>query len=171
LVTVSVTGGGCRAKVAVTAVTVESDTEQVPAPEQPPPLHPVNTEPGAGPAERVTLVPKGKLPVQVPPQLIPAGELETVPVPAPALLIVSATVCTVNGRDRGRGAEKVTEQVPVPTAAAPPEKVDPAVALAVRAIKCRGIGVRAVPAANDSSRHAGDRPAAVAHLEHREPNI
>ena len=44
-------------KVAVTAVFAVSATTHVPAPLQPPPLHPVNDEPDAGGAVSVTLVP------------------------------------------------------------------------------------------------------------------
>jgi hypothetical protein len=53
------TGIGSRVKVAVTAVAVERDREQVPVPEHPPPLQPENVEPGSGLAVRVTAVPLG----------------------------------------------------------------------------------------------------------------
>ena len=114
LVTVSMTEVGCKANVAVTAVAVESDTEQVPVPEQPAPLQPEKAEPAAAPAERVTLLPAGKVAEQVEPQLSPAGELVTVPVPAPALLIVSATDCKAKVAETVVVALRVTEQVPVP---------------------------------------------------------
>lgn len=45
-------------------------------------------EPEAAVSERVTWVPDGKLELQVPGQLIPAGALVTVPAPVPALLTV-----------------------------------------------------------------------------------
>jgi hypothetical protein len=60
----------------------------VPVPEQPPPLQPVNAEPGDGVAVKVTCVFVLKLKEQVEPQLIPAGLLVTVPVPVPVLLTV-----------------------------------------------------------------------------------
>src|SRR5207249_7013192 len=44
-------------KVAVTVVAAFSVTAQVPVPEHPPPLHPVNVEPAAGAAVSVTTVP------------------------------------------------------------------------------------------------------------------
>jgi len=64
-------------------------TAQVPVPVQPPPLQPVNVEPAAGVAVKVTAVPLAKPAEQVAPQEMPAGALETVPVPAPALVTAS----------------------------------------------------------------------------------
>jgi hypothetical protein len=64
-------------------------TAQVPVPVQPPPLQPVNVEPAAGVAVKVTAVPLAKAAEQVAPQEMPAGALETVPVPAPALVTAS----------------------------------------------------------------------------------
>src|SRR5438132_6829110 len=78
------------AKVAVTVVAAESVTVQAPVPEQPPPLQPVKVEPAAAVAVSVTVVPPAKLAEQVAPQVIPTGELVTVPLPVPALLTVSA---------------------------------------------------------------------------------
>ncbi len=81
------------------AVTVRSEfivTLQLRVPEQPPPDQPVKVEPDAALAVRVTAVPGLKLAEQVLPQLIPAGELVTVPEPVPAF-------CTVRtGSDRSR---------------------------------------------------------------------
>lgn len=58
--------------------------EQVPVPVQAP-LQPAKTEPGAaGDAVRVTDEPLLNDAEQVAPQLIPAGELVTVPEPVPA---------------------------------------------------------------------------------------
>ena len=57
-------------------------------PEQLPPLHPANVEGEIGLAVSVTEALKAKLNAQVVPQLMPAGELVTVPSPPPALLIV-----------------------------------------------------------------------------------
>ena len=65
---------------------------QAPAPEQSPD-HPVNAEPVAGVAVRVTLVPLTNACEHVEPQLSPAGLEVTVPEPDPDLetLIVSGT--------------------------------------------------------------------------------
>jgi hypothetical protein len=80
------------AKVAVAVVAAVSVTVQDPVPEQPPPLQPPKVEPEAGVAVSVTTVPLGKLAEQVTPQVIPAGELVTVPLPVPAVPTVSANV-------------------------------------------------------------------------------
>src|SRR3989449_9345339 len=74
----------CRVKVAVTVVAAETVTVQAPVPEQPPPLQPLKIEPAAGAAVSVTAVPAGKLVEQGAPQVIPAGEPGTVPLPVPA---------------------------------------------------------------------------------------
>ena len=73
---------------AVTAVAAFSVTVHAPMPVHAP-LHPAKSEPRAGAADSVTELALGKLAVQVVPQLIPAGELETVPLPAPVRLTVS----------------------------------------------------------------------------------
>jgi hypothetical protein len=75
--------------VAVTAAAALSVTTQLPVPLQPPPLHPVKAEPALGVAVSVTTVPLTKSAAHVAPQLIPAGLLVTVPVPAPARVTVS----------------------------------------------------------------------------------
>jgi hypothetical protein len=75
--------------VAVTDVAAFTVTVQEPVPEQPPPLQPVNVEPAAGVAVRVTAVPFVNEAEHVAPHEMPAGALVTVPVPAPALLTVS----------------------------------------------------------------------------------
>jgi hypothetical protein len=80
---------GCRVKVAVTAWAALMVTAQVPVPVQPPPLQPVKVDPAAGVAVKVTAVPLAKAAEQVAPQEMPAGALETVPVPVPALVIAS----------------------------------------------------------------------------------
>ena len=90
LETVSVKVG--TVNVAVTVVAAETVTVHVPVPEQPPPLQPLKVEPAAGAAVRVTAVPPVKLAEQVTPQLIPAGELVTVPLPVPAGVIVRVKV-------------------------------------------------------------------------------
>ena len=55
-----------------------------PADVRPAPDQPANEEPGAAVAVRLTSVPLGKSYEQIEPQLIPAGELVTVPDPLPA---------------------------------------------------------------------------------------
>ena len=74
-------------KVAVTVVSAASVTLQV-APAQAPPK-PLNVEPAAGVAVKVTRMPSAKAAAQVAPQAMPAGALATVPVPAPASCTVS----------------------------------------------------------------------------------
>ena len=63
-------------------------TMQEPVPVQAP-LHPAKVEPPAAAAVSVTLVPLLYDAAHVLPQLIPAGEEVTVPVPVPALVTVS----------------------------------------------------------------------------------
>ena len=82
----------CTVNVAVTVVAAETVTVQAPVPVHPPPLQPVKVEPAAGVAVRVMVVPLAKLAEQVAPQLIPAGELVTVPLPVPAGVTVRAKV-------------------------------------------------------------------------------
>ena len=76
----------------MTVVAAESVTVQAPVPVQPPPLQPLKVEPVAGVAVRVTVLPLVKLTEHVVPQVIPAGELVTVPLPVPVLLTVSVRV-------------------------------------------------------------------------------
>jgi hypothetical protein len=78
------------AKLAVTAVGAARVTTQVPVPVQPP-LQPAKTEPAAGVAVSVTVLPAEYEAEHALPQLIPAGLLVTVPVPAPPLVTVSET--------------------------------------------------------------------------------
>ncbi len=59
-------------------------TLQVFVPVQPDPLHPMKPLSGDAVAVRVTLAPCTKSWEQVAPQLMPAGELVTVPVPLPS---------------------------------------------------------------------------------------
>jgi hypothetical protein len=72
-------------KVAVTEVAAFIVTVQEPVPVQPPPLQPVNVDPAAAAAVRVTDVPLVNEAEQVAPHEMPAGALITVPLPAPAL--------------------------------------------------------------------------------------
>ena len=58
-------------KVAVTAVAAVSVTVHVPVPGQLPPLQPLKTDPVAGVAVSVTIVPLTNLAVQIVPQSIP----------------------------------------------------------------------------------------------------
>ena len=109
-------------------------TVQVPVPVQPPPLQPVNVEPAAGVAVKVTAVPLANAAEQVAPQEMPAGALETVPVPAPAFVTVSVKGCRVNVAVTDVAALIVTVQVPVPVQPPPlqPVNVEPAAGVAVR---------------------------------------
>src|SRR2546428_11284781 len=102
-------------------------------PGRPPPLQPVKVEPAAGVAVSVTAVPLVKLAEQVAPQLMPAGELVTVPLPVPAGVTVRVKVCSVKVAVTVVAAESVTTQVPVPEQPPPvqPVKVEPAAGVAV----------------------------------------
>jgi hypothetical protein len=70
---------------------------------QPVPLHPPNVEPAAGVAVKVTRVPPLNDAAHVPPQLMPAGLLVTVPFPVSLLVtaftkfIVSVNCCADGG--------------------------------------------------------------------------
>jgi hypothetical protein len=82
-------GGGGETEVLKAAATVTSLvvlTLQEPVPEQPPPLQPANTDPEAGTAVSVTVVPPENDREHVIPQLMPLGLLVTVPVPVPFLV-------------------------------------------------------------------------------------
>src|SRR5215510_2737380 len=78
-------------KVAVTVCGAFTVRLQVPVPVQLP-LQPLKDEPAAGVAVRVTPVPLANAAEHVTPQLMPAGELVTVPVPAPAVLTLSVKI-------------------------------------------------------------------------------
>ena len=81
--TVSVTGGlVVVANVAVIEVFAVILRMQLPVPLQPPPLHPENVEPEDGVADKVMIVPVAYVSEQSEAQLIPAGLLVTVPLPA-----------------------------------------------------------------------------------------
>jgi hypothetical protein len=108
-------------------------TLQFPVPLQAPP-QPPKLCPAPGFAVNVTTFPALKLWLQVPPQLIPAGLLFTVPVPAPApsFATVNGYVESVNLAFTDLAALIVTEHAPVPVQAPlHPAKVDPAPAVAV----------------------------------------
>ena len=79
-----------------------SVTEHVAAPLHAP-LHPVKVYPVCGAAVRVTVVPLVKFAEQVEPQLIPEGELVTVPVPEPAGVTVNDSGVLFGGGMVGPG--------------------------------------------------------------------
>ena len=122
-------------KVAVAVLAAVMVTAQVPVPAQAPD-QPAKVEPATGLAVRVTTVPLVYASVQSVPQLIPAGELVTVPEPVPVLLAVKVkgppppvlkVAVTV------LAAFMVPAQVPVPVQAPDqPAKVEPAAGVAVR---------------------------------------
>ena len=78
-VSVKEDGGFCE-NVADTFCTAFMVTVQLPVPLHAPP-QPANPQPAAGVAVKLTKVPRVKPALQVAPQLIPAGELVTVPLP------------------------------------------------------------------------------------------
>src|SRR6266403_1714391 len=80
-------------------------TVQLPVPEHPLPLQPVNVEPAAAAAVNVTEVPLVNDAEQVAPQEIPAGLLVTVPLPAPALETVSVEPVDTPVTDTSRESE------------------------------------------------------------------
>jgi hypothetical protein len=61
------------------------------------PDHPANTDPDAGLGVNVTTVPLLYVPEHVLPQLIPTGELETVPAPVPAFTMPKEKFWTAAG--------------------------------------------------------------------------
>src|SRR5579871_1926600 len=85
---VGTVGAWVSAKVAVTATSELSVSEQVPLPEHPPD-QPVKAEPGSAAATSATAVRSAKEAWQVDPQSMPAGVDETVPVPLPPGVTVS----------------------------------------------------------------------------------
>ena len=116
-------------------------TVHVPVPVQLPPLQPVNVEPAAGVAVSVTAVPLAKVAEQVAPHEMPAGELEIVPLPAPAFVRLSVKGCSANVAVTLWAALIVTVQVPVPVQPPlQPVNVEPVAGVAV--------SVTAVPLAN-----------------------
>src|SRR5262249_61709334 len=107
-----------------------------------PPLQPVKVEPAAGVAVNVTAVPIVKDVEQVVPQEIPVGALVTVPLPAPALVTVSANDDCTKLAVTEVAAFTVTVQVLAVPVQPPlqPVKVEPAAGVA--------LNVTAVPLAN-----------------------
>ena len=129
-VTVSVCGQRERRGDRLAALIV---TVQVPVPEQPPPLQPVNVEPAAGVAVSVTTVPSSNDAAQVAPQVIPAGPLDTVPEPGAGLRHGQRVRDQRERRGHRLSPLIVTMHVPVPEQPAPlqPAKVEPAAGVAV----------------------------------------
>src|SRR5215471_14488997 len=104
---------GMLVKVAVTACAALTVTVHVPFPAQLP-LQPLNEDPAPGVAVSVTAVPLANPAEHVAPQMMPAGELVTVPVPVPAMLTVSAKGCRLKVAVTDVAAFTVTAQLPVP---------------------------------------------------------
>ena len=138
---------GIRAKPAVTEWFALIVSMQVPVPEQSPD-QPVNCTPEAAAALRVTEVPSLNCAEQVAPQLIPAGELVTVPEPAPLLATVSVR-STRKVAVTVVSAFSATVQVLVPEHPPPdqPAKTKPAtgVALSVTDVPCANVNAQVVP--------------------------
>jgi hypothetical protein len=80
------------ANVAVTFISAFMVTVHAPVPLQPPPLQPVKIESAEAVAFKTIWLPIVPVAPQVCPQVIPAAELVTVPVPAPALLTFTLNV-------------------------------------------------------------------------------
>jgi hypothetical protein len=98
------------------------------------PFQPANVEPVFGAALSVTVVPLARFAVHALPQLMPAGDEVTVPVPAPILVILSEKVAAVllKVAVTERAAVIATVQTPVPVhAPLQPPKLDPLAAAAV----------------------------------------
>src|SRR5262245_240721 len=131
-VTVSMKAG--KLNVAVTDVAALTVTVHIPVPAQPPPFQPVKSEPAAGVAVNVTVVPFVNPKAHVAPHVIPAGALATVPDPEPLLLTVSVNDWSAKVAVTLRAALIVTVQVVAVLVQPPlqPENVEPAACAAVR---------------------------------------
>lgn len=103
----------CKLNIAVTDLAASIVTEQVPVPEQAP-LHPAKRELADGVAVNVTEAPALKEAEQAAPQLIPAGEEVTVPVPVPVLAIERVKFFRVKVAVTDLAVSIVTLQLPVP---------------------------------------------------------
>lgn len=133
VVTVHVRLAALLAKVAVTAVSTDIDTEQVPVPLHPPPVQPVNLEPVAAVAVRTTVSVELYVAEQAVPQLIPVGFDVTVPVPDPEWVTMSVFCTSVKVAVTDLAAVIDTVQVPVPEQAPDqPVKLEPFTGVAVK---------------------------------------
>lgn len=145
--------GAAGPKVAVTARLELSVMSHAALPLQAPD-QPVNTEPEAGVAARLTIVPEAKLAEHVVPQLSPAGELETLPEPVPASVTPSvksgANVAPTDAAD-----VTGTTHGPVPVQKPPvhPVKAKPGAGVAVR--------VTVVPELNEAVQVVAPEPQAI----------
>jgi hypothetical protein len=145
VVTVSVTGASVN--VALTVVIALTVTVQPPGPEQVPP-QPAKVEPAAGVAVSVSCAPGATDSLQSVPQLMPAGTLDTTPVPVPVFVTERVTGVTLNVAVTAVAALTVTAQLPVPEQAPPqPMKVEPAagVAVSVNAVPGVTVSVQSTP--------------------------
>jgi hypothetical protein len=125
-----------KEKVAVTAVAAVMVTVHVPVPEQAPDQPAKAAKAEVVVAVRVTVVPLEKFAEQVAPQLMPAGELVTIPseVSGPALLTERVKVAAaLKVAVTAAAAFMVTLHAPVPAQAPDqPAKMEPAAGVAVR---------------------------------------
>jgi hypothetical protein len=138
--TLSVLGGAeADENVAETLCAAFIVTVQLPVPLHAPP-QPAKLDPAAGVAVRLTCVPAAKLAPHVVPQLIPAGALVTVPLPArPTVNVKEDGGFCENVAETLRTASIITVQLPVPLHAPPqPVKLDPAAGVAVRLTEVPG---------------------------------
>jgi hypothetical protein len=125
-------------------------TTQVPVPLQPPPDHPANVLPASALADSVTTVPTVYGSLQSPPQAMPAGLDDTVPVPVPFLVTVSVACTVENMAVTAIGLVMVTLQPPVPEQAPPqPRKVAPGLgaAVSVTFVPCAKSSLQSAPQA------------------------
>ena len=121
--TARITGEIVKLAVTLSAEFIVSMQDDVPVHG---PDHPVNVEPIAGVALRVMTVPCATSALQVGAQLIPAGELATLPAPVPPM--VTKSVCDATPKAASTVADVfiVTVQGPVPVQAPlQPLKLDP----------------------------------------------
>jgi hypothetical protein len=88
-----VTGAGLKLAVTVTEELVAN--AHGPVPVHPPPDQPSNTEPLPAAALNVTSVPGATVMAHDEPQLMPAGELVTVPLPVPDFVTATVTLSAV----------------------------------------------------------------------------